>query len=69
MKNSKTKTKFDNSLFGKVYSILKWNINCVCPYYLEWKISTRMIDVNQEELKIVSINKTIENRYKSLMEL
>ena len=36
MKKSKTRQRFDNNLFGIVYKELRWNINCVFPYYLDW---------------------------------
>lgn len=36
MKNSKTRHKFDDNLFGVVYKELKWDTKYDCPYYKEW---------------------------------
>jgi hypothetical protein len=39
MKNSNTRSKFDNIPFGVVYPALKWDIGCKCKYYQEWLTS------------------------------
>ena len=33
----KTKRIFDDRLFGQIYKLLGWDLDCDCPYYLEWK--------------------------------
>ena len=33
----KTRKIFDDRLFGRVYTLLGWDKNCKCKYYLKWK--------------------------------
>lgn len=37
LKEGGIKDTFDNRLFGKVYPKLGWDVDSICPHFLEWK--------------------------------